>query len=89
VVVALTFLRLDNSLQSLQYRVFAIYFTTLMPALILAQVQPQYIFSRMTYDREASSKMYSSTVFALSQLIAEIRESTISASTMANTQPRP
>nr|ODN90094.1 ATP-binding cassette transporter [Cryptococcus depauperatus CBS 7841] len=75
--VALTFLRLDNSLQSLQYRVFAIFFATVLPALILAQIEPQYIMSRMTFNREASSKMYSSTVFALTQLLAEMPYSLI------------
>lgn len=71
-VVTLTFLQLDNSLISLQYRVFAIFFATILPALVLAQIEPQYIMSRMTFNREASSKMYSSTIFALTQLIAEM-----------------
>ncbi|WVR08472.1 hypothetical protein IAU60_005527 [Kwoniella sp. DSM 27419] len=71
-VVTLTFLQLDNTLQSLQYKVFAVFFATILPALILAQIEPQYIMSRMTFNREASSKMYSSTVFALTQLIAEM-----------------
>ncbi|OCF78442.1 ATP-binding cassette transporter [Kwoniella mangroviensis CBS 8886] len=71
-VVTLTFLQLDNSLQSLQYRVFACFFATILPALILAQIEPQYIMSRMTFNREASSKMYSSTIFALTQLLAEM-----------------
>ena len=38
-VVGLTFLQLDNSLRSLQYRVFAIFFTSILPALILAQIE--------------------------------------------------
>lgn len=71
-IVTLTFLQLDNSVQSLQYRVFAIFFATVLPALILAQIEPQYIMSRMTFNREASSKMYSSTVFALTQLLSEM-----------------
>ncbi|ODN86072.1 ATP-binding cassette transporter [Cryptococcus wingfieldii CBS 7118] len=76
-VVTLTFLQLDNSLRSLQYRVFTIFFATVLPALILAQIEPQYIMSRMTFNREASSKMYSSTVFALTQLLAEMPYSLI------------
>ncbi|WVQ86013.1 hypothetical protein IAT38_008181 [Cryptococcus sp. DSM 104549] len=76
-VVTLTFLQLDNSLQSLQYRVFAIFFATILPALVLAQIEPQYIMSRMTFNREASSKMYSSTIFALTQLLAEMPYSLI------------
>ena len=61
-VVSLTFLQLDDSYKSLQYRVFAIFFATILPALVLAQIEPQYIMSRMTFARESSSKMYSSTV---------------------------
>ncbi|TYJ52284.1 hypothetical protein B9479_007127, partial [Cryptococcus floricola] len=68
---------LDTSLKSLQYRVFTIFFATVLPALILAQIEPQYIMSRMTFNREASSKMYSSTVFALTQLLAEMPYSLI------------
>jgi ABC-type multidrug transport system permease subunit/energy-coupling factor transporter ATP-binding protein EcfA2 len=71
-VVTLTFLQLNNSLKSLQYRVFVVFFGTILPALILAQIEPQYIMSRMVFNREASSKMYSSTIFALTQLIAEM-----------------
>ncbi|WWD20557.1 hypothetical protein CI109_105033 [Kwoniella shandongensis] len=78
-VVTLTFLQLDNSLASLQYRVFAIFFATILPALVLAQIEPQYIMSRMTFNREASSKMYSSTVFALTQLLAEMPYSLVCA----------
>lgn len=71
-VVLLTFLQLDDSLKALQYRVFVVFFATILPALILAQIEPQYIMSRMTFNRESSSKMYSSTVFALTQLLAEM-----------------
>jgi len=38
---------------------------------IMSQIEPMFILSRMTYIREASSKMYSPVVFALSQLAAE------------------
>ncbi|GAA6025142.1 hypothetical protein JCM11491_000230 [Sporobolomyces phaffii] len=70
-VVGLTFLNLDNSAVSLQYRVFALFFITVIPAIIISQVEPMFIMSRMTFIREASSKMYSPYVFALSQLAAE------------------
>ncbi|GAA5882789.1 hypothetical protein JCM16303_002456 [Sporobolomyces ruberrimus] len=70
-VVGLTFLNLDNSAASLQYRVFALFFITVIPAIIISQVEPMFILSRMTFIREASSKMYSPYVFALSQLAAE------------------
>lgn len=52
---------------------------SVLPALVLAQIEPQYIMSRMTFDREASSKMYSSIVFALSQLLAEMPYSVLNA----------
>ena len=42
-VVGLTFLQLDNSLRSLQYRVFAIFFTSILPALILAQIEVRHL----------------------------------------------
>lgn len=71
-VVTLTFLQLNNSLANLQYRVFAVFFATILPALVLAQIEPQYIMSRMTFARESSSKMYSSTIFASTQMIAEM-----------------
>ncbi|GAA5847541.1 hypothetical protein JCM3766R1_000227 [Sporobolomyces carnicolor] len=70
-VVGLTFLNLDDSAVSLQYRVFALFFITVIPAIIISQVEPMFILSRMTFIREASSKMYSPYVFALSQLAAE------------------
>ena len=78
-VVTLTFLQLNNSLANLQYRVFAVFFATILPALVLAQIEPQYIMSRMTFAREASSKMYSSTIFASTQMIAEMPYSVICA----------
>jgi ABC-type multidrug transport system permease subunit len=61
-ITSLTFLQLNDSARSLQYRVFAIFIVTVLPALVLAQIEPQYIMSRNTYVREASSKMYSATV---------------------------
>ena len=76
---ALTFLNLDNSVISLQYKVFVLFFVTVLPALILAQCEPMFIFARMTAQREYSSKMYSPTVFALSQLMAEIPNSIVCA----------
>ncbi|GAA6025845.1 hypothetical protein JCM10207_002683 [Rhodosporidiobolus poonsookiae] len=70
--VGLTFLNLDNSVASLQYRVFAIFFISVIPAIIMSQIEPLFIMSRMTFIREASSKMYSPVVFAMSQLAAEM-----------------
>ncbi|GAA5871103.1 hypothetical protein JCM8547_005358, partial [Rhodosporidiobolus lusitaniae] len=71
-VVGLTFLNLNDSVASLQYRVFAIFFVSVIPAIIMSQIEPVFIMARMTFIREASSKMYSPVVFALSQLAAEM-----------------
>lgn len=71
-ITGLMFLNLDNSRQSLQYRVFVIFQVTVLPALILAQVEPKYAMSRMIYYREASSKMYGQFAFASSLVVAEL-----------------
>jgi len=57
---------------SLQYRVFVIFQVTVLPALILAQVEPRYDLSRLTYYREAASKTYKQLPFALSMVLAEM-----------------
>lgn len=41
-LTGLTYLRLNNSRSSLQYRIFIIFQVTVLPALILAQVEPKY-----------------------------------------------
>lgn len=41
-LTGLMYLQLDNSRSSLQYRVFIIFQVTVLPALILAQVEPKY-----------------------------------------------
>ncbi|KAE8244585.1 hypothetical protein A4X13_0g6466 [Tilletia indica] len=71
-ITGLIFLQLDNSVSSVQYRIFGIFMLTIVPALILAQTEPYYIMARGVYNRESSSKMYSGTVFAMGQLASEI-----------------
>jgi len=71
-ITGLAFLNLDDSRSSLQYRVFVIFQVTVLPALILAQVEPKYAISIMIYYREASAKMYSQFCFASSLVVAEI-----------------
>lgn len=71
-ITGLMFLNLDDGRQSLQYRVFVIFQVTVLPALILAQVEPKYALSRMIYYREASSKMYGQFAFASSLVVAEM-----------------
>ena len=75
----------------MQYRVFAIFFVSVLPGILLSVIEPNFIMAvslcwlqlfpdmrltlsqsqRMTFVREASSKMYSPVVFALAQLASE------------------
>jgi ATP-binding cassette subfamily G (WHITE) protein 2 (SNQ2) len=71
-IVALTFINLGDSAADLQYRVFVMFFATIIPAIIIAQVEPMFIMGRNTFIREASSKMYSQPIFAIGQLTAEM-----------------
>ncbi|KAG8892920.1 hypothetical protein FRC01_013877, partial [Tulasnella sp. 417] len=69
--VSLTFLNLGTSLRDLQFRVFAIFWVSILPAIVVNQIIPAFIINRMIYIREASSGMYSPVVFAVGQLLAE------------------
>ncbi|KAK4100463.1 hypothetical protein N658DRAFT_516555 [Parathielavia hyrcaniae] len=71
-LTGLTYLNLDESRQSLQYRVFVMFQVTVLPALIISQIEVMYHMKRALFFREQSSKMYSTFVFALSLLIAEM-----------------
>ncbi|ORX96976.1 ABC-2 type transporter-domain-containing protein [Clohesyomyces aquaticus] len=71
-LTGLMYLQLDNSRSSLQYRVFIIFQVTVLPALILAQVEPKYAIARMIAYREQMSKAYKTFPFALSMVIAEM-----------------
>lgn len=71
-ITGLTFLNLDNSRQSLQYRVFVMFQVTVLPALIMQQIEVMYHTKRALFFREQSSKMYSSFVFTTSLIIAEM-----------------
>ncbi len=68
----LAFLQLDDSRSSLQYRVFVIFQVTIIPALILAQVEPMYDLSRLIFYRESAAKAYSQFPFAFAMVCAEI-----------------
>ncbi|KAJ7150350.1 ABC-2 type transporter-domain-containing protein [Mycena filopes] len=70
--VSLSFLQLGNSLRDLQFRVFSIFWVSILPVLVMSQIEPSFIFNRRTYVREASSKIYSPYVFAIAQTISEI-----------------
>lgn len=71
-LTGLMFLQLDDSRTSLQYRVFVLFQYTVLPALILAQVEPKYDLSRMIFYRESASKTYKQLPFALSMVLAEM-----------------
>jgi ABC-type multidrug transport system permease subunit len=71
-LTGLCYLNLDNSKTSLQYRVFIIFQVTVLPALILAQVEPKYAMARMISYREQAAKAYRTFPFALSMVIAEV-----------------
>lgn len=68
----LAFLQLDDSRSSLQYRVFVIFQVTVVPALILAQVEPMYDFSRLIFYRESAAKAYRQFPFAFAMVCAEM-----------------
>ncbi|KAK3682398.1 ABC-2 type transporter-domain-containing protein [Podospora appendiculata] len=71
-VTGLTFLNLDNTRQSLQYKVFVTFQVTVLPALVISQVEFMYHVKRAIFFREQSSKMYNSFTFASSMVIAEM-----------------
>jgi len=78
-IVSLSFLRLGNSSRELQYRVFAIFWTTIAPVIVMAQIEPMWIFNRRTFIRESHSRIYSPEAFAVSQLLSEMPYSTLCA----------
>ncbi|PSK42723.1 ABC transporter G family member 21 [Elsinoe australis] len=78
-ITGLMFLQLDDSRSSLQYRIFVIFQTVVLPALILAQVEPKYDLSRIIYYREAASKTYKQFAFVISMVLAEMPYSVICA----------
>lgn len=71
-ITGLLFLQLGNSVATLQYRVFAIFIVAVIPAIIIAQIEPFYITARGTFIRENTSKMYHPVVFSLAQTISEL-----------------
>ncbi|KAK1143846.1 ATP-binding cassette transporter snq2 [Aspergillus melleus] len=72
VITGLAFLQLDDSRASLQYRIFIIFNVTIIPIIIIQQVEPRYEMSRLVFYRESASKTYKEFAFALSMVIAEI-----------------
>ena len=71
-VTGLTYLNLDNSRASLQNKVFVMFQVTVLPALIISQVEVMFHIKRALYFREASSKMYAPFTFATAITLAEL-----------------
>ncbi|KAH9999357.1 P-loop containing nucleoside triphosphate hydrolase protein [Russula vinacea] len=65
--VSLVFFRLGRSQRDLQYRMFSIFWVTVLPSLLLNQVLPVFMA-----NREFSRGMYSPKVFAITQLLGEV-----------------
>ncbi|KAF2235879.1 putative ABC transporter [Viridothelium virens] len=78
-LTGLTYLHLGDSRASLQYRVFVIFQATVLPALILAQVEPKYDLSRLIFYRESAAKAYKPLPFALAMVLAEMPYSVLCA----------
>ena len=71
-ITGLAFLQLNESRSSLQYRVFVIFQATVVPALILAQVEIKYDLQRLIYYREAAAKAYKQFPFVFAMVCAEM-----------------
>ncbi|KAI0064587.1 hypothetical protein BV25DRAFT_1869256 [Artomyces pyxidatus] len=71
-LVSLPFLQLGTSSRDLQYRIFGIFWTIILPGLVIPQLEPIFLMNRRTFIREASSRIYSPYVFAIGQLLGEI-----------------
>ncbi|KAL2809733.1 ABC-2 type transporter-domain-containing protein [Aspergillus granulosus] len=71
-ITGLAFLQLDDSRASLQYRIFVLFNVTIIPIIIIQQVEPRYEMSRIIFYREAASKTYKNFAFAVSMVCAEL-----------------
>ena len=71
-LAGLAYLNLSDSRSSLQERVFVIFQVTVLPAIIVSQVEPKYDLSRLIFYRESAAKAYRQFPFALSMVLAEM-----------------
>ncbi|KAF6809416.1 ABC transporter [Colletotrichum musicola] len=71
-ITGLTYLNLDDSRSSLQYKVFVMFQVTVLPALIISQVEVMFHIKRALFFRESSSKMYNPMTFAAAITVAEL-----------------
>jgi ATP-binding cassette, subfamily G (WHITE), member 2, SNQ2 len=67
-----TFWQVGHTALDLQNRIFVIFQATILPAMVMMQVEPRYDFSRLIFIRENSSKMYSQFAFVVAVVVAEI-----------------
>ena len=72
VIAGFTYFQLKDSRSSLQERVFIIFQFTVLPILIISQVEPKYDMSRLIFYREAAAKAYGQFAFAVSMVLAEM-----------------
>ena len=79
IMTGLVYLNLDDSRSSLQNKVFVMFQITVLPALVMSQVEAMFIFKRAIFFREQSSKMYSTWVFTASVVMAELPYSVLCA----------
>ncbi|KAF6754266.1 ABC-transporter [Ephemerocybe angulata] len=75
--ISLSLLQLGNSLRDLQFRVFAMFWVVVLPAIVMTQIEPLFLHNRRIFVREASSRIYSPYVFAIGQVLGEIPYSII------------
>ncbi|ETW86763.1 ABC transporter [Heterobasidion irregulare TC 32-1] len=75
--VSLPFLQLGHSQRDLQYRTFSIFWATILPAVLMNQIEPKFIENRRM--SKSSSRIYSPEVFAIAQLLGEIPYSVLCA----------
>lgn len=68
----LTFLNLNNSLASLDYRVLAVFEVAVLPGILIQTVQISFMRARSVFAREKSSETYSGLVFALANTLSEL-----------------
>lgn len=78
-ILGLSFLNVQNTLAGLQNRMFAIFQTSTLGALVVGQVQPSLIDERKWFNREVGSGFYSWRSFFAAMVVAEIPFSFISA----------
>lgn len=71
-LAGIAFWQVGNTVEDLQNRVFVLFMATILPALIISQVEPRWDLSRTVFIREASGKMYSVWAFVIAMVLVEI-----------------